>query len=310
MVGLAAWIFAKALGHYDLSEILRRFQDIPVHRVIIALACVAISYMLQAGYDYLALASLGRGVSLRKSLFAAFIGNAFTNNIGLSFLTGPSIRFRFYHTWGFTPLEVAQVVAMTKLAFLNGLFTLTGLTQILYPIKIPSQWGDFSARPLGFVLLLPGLAFLAWNALGRGSTIRLGKLRMVRPSQAVLLLQLLVSSLHLVFSALTLYFLLPQDGLRAAGFAGPFHFLPVFMAIKVAALFLPIPGSLGILEGAAVLLLTPALPDYPLLGGLLAYRLLYYLAPFATALVMLVAYESISRSGLAARLFRRSRAPA
>jgi hypothetical protein len=70
------------------------------------------------------------------------------------------------------------------------------------------------------------------------------------------------------------------------------------MAIKVAVLFFPIPGGLGVLEGTSVALLAPAIPDYTLLGGLLAYRILYYLVPFAIALAILIVYELGVRSGL------------
>jgi phosphatidylglycerol lysyltransferase len=304
MVGFAAFILVKALRHYDVSEILRRFHDIPPSRVAAGLGCVVVSYVLQATYDYLALASLGRGASYAKSVFCAFIANAFTNNIGLSLLTGPSIRFRFHSAWGYTPLEIAEVVGMTKLAFFNGLFTMAGLTQVIDPVKLPESWPHVSVRLLGFLCLLPAVVTFIWNGAAHGRTIRLGRLRMTRPAQGVLLLQTVVSGSHLIFAAFTLYFLLPLDALASAGFGGPAGFLASFMAIKFAAMFIPVPGSLGVFEGAAVALLTPALPDYPLLGGLLAYRLLFYLIPFVVALALLVAYELGAKSGTLSRWMR------
>lgn len=304
MVGLAAYIFVKTLGRYDLSEVLRRFENIPGRRVAAALACVAISYLLQAAYDWLALVSLGRGASYPRAAFAAFIGNAFTNNIGLSLLTGPSIRFRFYSAWGYSPIEIAEVVGMTKLAFVNGLATMAGIAEIIDPVPLPENWGHLSARALGFLCLIPFAATIIWNGLAHGRTIRLGRLRMTRPPQGALLLQTSVACLHLVFAAFTLYFLLPLDALQHAGFTGPSSFISAYMAVKLAAMFIPVPGSLGVFEGAAVTLLTPALPDYPLLGGLLAYRLLYYLAPFAAALALLLGYELLARSGSLSRYTR------
>jgi phosphatidylglycerol lysyltransferase len=305
MMGLAAWLFYKTLGHYEFSEVVARFREIPAQRVAAALVCVAISYLLQTGYDYLALASLGRGgASVVKTAFAAFIANAFTNNIGLSMLTGPSIRYRFYSAGGFTPFEIAEVIAMTKLAFLNGLFAMAGIAEIIDPVRLPPTWPHVSARAVGFLCLLPAAVTFLWNALGRGSHIRFGRLRFSRPAQGVLVLQTTVACLHLVFAAFALYFLVPVEALAPAGFTNPFAFVSAFMAIKLAAMLIPVPGNLGVLEGAAVALLTPAVPDYPLLGGLLAYRLVYYLLPFALALGLMVTYESAAKSGLLSRWMR------
>lgn len=311
MAAFAIWIFVKALHRYDPAEVLHRFGEIPAHHIAAAFACVLASYMIQTGYDFLALASLGRGASAPKAAFAAFIANAFTNNIGLSLLTGPSVRFRFYSAWGYNPLQIAEVVAMTKLAFFNGLLAAVGLAQILDPADLPARLHAWvSPRALGFALLLPAAATLIWNGLAHGRTMRLGRLRMDRPPQTILALQLLAACMHLVFSAFTLYYLLPHDALAAAGFRNPFGFLSAFLAIKFASMFIPIPGNLGVFEGAAVAVLTPALPDYPLLGGLLAYRLLYYFVPFALALLLLLAYELGAERGAVSGWRRRRRAAA
>ena len=52
---------------------------------------------------------------------------------------------------------------------------------------------------------------------------------------------------------------------------------------------------------------TPALPAYPVLGALLAFRLLYYVLPFALALLILIGFELSSRKGLLATVVRRRR---
>jgi phosphatidylglycerol lysyltransferase len=158
------------------------------------------------------------------------------------------------------------------------------------------------------MLLVPA-GFLLWNALAKSGFIQIGNLRLVRPSQTILILQIVVSAAHLVFSGFTLYLLIPMEALRDGHLSGPLAFLSVFMALKFVILFFPIPGGLGILEGTAVALLTPAIPDYPLLGALLAYRIIFYLAPFAIALVSLTVYELGVRSGLAAGIRKRMTRP-
>ena len=303
MVALAVWIFNRTLARYEPEEVLLRLKDIPVTRLALALGCTAFSYFTQSLYDYLSLASLGRGASLAKATMAGFVSNALVNNMGFSWLTATSLRFRFYSAWGFSALEIAQVVAMTKLSFFLGLLTLAGATQIVAPVELPGRVGELlSPRLLGAIMLFAPVGLLIWNGFSKSGYIPLGKLRLVRPNQSTLVLQITVSVMHLVFSGFTLYFLLPTEALAAAHLSGPVAFLSVYMAIKFVVLFFPIPGGLGVLEGTAVALLTPAIPDYSLLGGMVAYRIVYYLVPFATALALLLFYEVGIRSGLAAGL--------
>lgn len=305
----AVWIFARTLHKYDMAEVVQRFGQIPGSRIALAVLCVALSYATQTVYDYLAALSVGLGIPPARAALAAFIGNAFTNNIGFSLVTGTSLRYRFYLAWGYSPLEITQVVALAKLAFCNGLFLFAGIAQILDPVRLPDSLSlPFSARALGWLLILPSASLLIWNGLSRGSTLSLGKFRLVRPAQSLLALQIAAACVHFAFAAGTLYYLLPAEALEAAGYRGPLTFLGAYMAVKFAVMFLPVPGSLGVFEGTAVAVLTPALPAYPVLGALLAYRLLYYVLPFAVALPTLMIYELSARKGFLASFLRRRRA--
>lgn len=308
MVGLAIWIFDKTLSRYEISEVVKRFGDIPAGRIALAGAMVAASYFVQTLYDYFSAAAVGKPTSLRRTTLAGFVSNAMVNNMGFSWLTAASLRYRFYSGWGLGPIEIAQVVALTKLSFFAGLLFLAGLTQLLSPVALPGRIGELlSPRLLGAVLLAGPLLVLLGNAFARGAYFPLGKLRLARPSQRIVMLQILASAGHLVFSGFALYFLLPSDALAEAGLSNGLAFLSVFMALKVVILFFPIPGGLGVLEGTAMALLTPAIPDYPLLGALLAYRICYFLVPFAVALVVLLVYEVGVRSGLASGIRSRLR---
>ena len=100
MFALAVWMFGRILHQYDMTEVIQRLGQIPGHRLAIALIFVALSYGSQTVYDYLAASSIGLGISPARAVLAAFLGNAFTNNMGFSLLTGTSLRYRFYLTWG------------------------------------------------------------------------------------------------------------------------------------------------------------------------------------------------------------------
>lgn len=305
---LAIWIFGRTLHKYDMAEVVDHLHRIPTHRIVIAVLFVALSYFTQTVYDFLAATSVRLKVSPARASLAAFIGNAFTNNIGFSLVTGTSLRYRFYLAWGYSAWEIAQVVGFSKLAFTNGLFLFIGITQMLDPVRLPETFHlPFSPRILGALMLLPTAALLIWNGISKGNTLALGKLRLIRPTQAMLCLQIAVSCLHLAFAGCVFYYLLPADALRGAGYHGPLAFLGAYMAIKFVVLFFPVPGGLGVFEGASVAILTPALPDYPVLGALVAYRLAYYVLPFAVALTALMGYELSSRKGVLASILRRKR---
>lgn len=308
MLVLAVWMFGRTLHKYDMAEVMARLGQIPGHRLVLAVLFVGLSYFTQTLYDYLAALAVRLNVSLPRASLAAFLGNAFTNNIGFSLITGTSLRYRFYLAWGFSAWETAQVVGFAKLAFINGLFVSIGLTQLIDPVRLPESFHlPFSPRILGALMLLPTAALLIWNGISKGDTLALGKLRLIRPTQGMLCLQIAVSCLHLAFAGCVLYYLLPADALRGAGYHGPLTFLGAYMAIKFVVMFFPVPGGLGVFEGAAVAILTPALPDYPVLGALVAYRLAYYVLPFAAALASLAGYELSSREGFLASFLRRRR---
>jgi uncharacterized membrane protein YbhN (UPF0104 family) len=305
----AIWLFVHTLHQYDMHEVVARLGQIPAHRLALAGICVALSYGIQACYDFLAARSVGVDVSPGRAILAALVGNSLTNSIGFSLVTGTSVRYRYYLAWGFSALQIAEVIALAKLAFVNGLTLSTGLSQIFAPIHLPAQLPlSLSPRAIGFILLLPTAILLLWNGFSRGGTLALGKFRLERPRQAMLIMQVAVACTHFAFAAAALYFLLPDADLRQAGYATPLAFLGTFMAIKFAALFLPIPGSLGVLEAASMAVLTPAMPAYPVLGGLLAFRLAFYVLPFAIGLLTLAGYELSAKKGFLPSLLRRRRA--
>ena len=103
----AVWLFIRTLHQYDMHEVVARLKEIPAHRLALAGVCVALSYGIQTGYDFLAARSVGMAVSPGRAALAAFVGNSLTNSIGFSLLTSTSVRYRYYLAWGFSALQIA-----------------------------------------------------------------------------------------------------------------------------------------------------------------------------------------------------------
>jgi phosphatidylglycerol lysyltransferase len=68
-------------------------------------------------------------------------------------------------------------------------------------------------------------------------------------------------------------------------------FLSIYVLSVVAVMITNVPGGLGVLESVIVLAL-PGVPADQLLASLIAYRIIYYLAPMVLASLLLVAHET------------------
>jgi phosphatidylglycerol lysyltransferase len=96
--------------------------------------------------------------------------------------------------------------------------------------------------------------------------------------------------------------LLPREA--AIGF---FAFAGVYLLALAAGAISNVPGGIGVFE-FVLLLLMPAVPKDRLIGALIAYRAIYYFAPFAIALVLLGAHEVWIHRAPVVRLARVARA--
>jgi uncharacterized membrane protein YbhN (UPF0104 family) len=71
--------------------------------------------------------------------------------------------------------------------------------------------------------------------------------------------------------------------------------LCVLLIAAVAGVITHVPAGLGVLEVVFVALLSHQAPSSQLLAALLTYRAIYYIAPFAIALVLYLVTEARKR---------------
>jgi uncharacterized membrane protein YbhN (UPF0104 family) len=71
--------------------------------------------------------------------------------------------------------------------------------------------------------------------------------------------------------------------------------LAVLLVAAVAGVITHVPAGLGVLEGVFIALLSHRVPEAQLLGALLGYRALYYIAPMVAAAVMYLQVELRAR---------------
>ncbi len=151
-------------------------------------------------------------------------------------------------------------------------------------------------------ILLVGVGAYLWLVCTRHAPLKFRKIVIPVPKPRVAFAQIGISCVDMLCATSVLYVLLPREA--AIGF---FAFAGVYLLALAAGAISNVPGGIGVFE-FVLLLLMPAVPADRLLGALIAYRAIYYFAPFAIALVLLGAHEVWIHRAPVVRLVRVVRA--
>jgi phosphatidylglycerol lysyltransferase len=292
LLAVAGWVIHRELAGVHVHDLQRAVGAVPRSAAALALAATALDYLLLTLYDVLALRHAGRALPYPRVALTSFVAYAFGNNVGLSLLSSSSVRLRLYSQWGLSGPEVAQVVAFTAAQLWAGLLPLVGAALLLgAPVPLPPA----AARAVGVAALGLAAAYLVAAArvrreLGfRGLSVRL-------PSLPLAAGQVVVSALDWAVAALVLYLLLPRGAIGYPAFLG------LFVAAQAVGLASQVPGGLGVFDSVVLATLSPAVPAPALVGSLVAFRAIYYLAPFVVAFALLVANELAVRRAWVGRV--------
>ncbi|WP_158266463.1 bifunctional lysylphosphatidylglycerol flippase/synthetase MprF [Allosphingosinicella deserti] len=292
LAGVAVLIFAFAglsasLREISLDEIRNAFATIAPSRWLAALALTALSFACLIVFDVAALRTLAIRLPFGVAARAAVTSYAISNMLGLPLLTGGTVRLNFYAREGLREGDVLRVVTLAGLSFWLGLVAVVALSLPMQPWQatlagtgLPPalRWG----APL---LLIAGLAaYLRWTARAPRSLV-MGAVRLPLPGPSLTLAQLLAAALDLIASAAVIFVLAPS--LTLADFP---HLLAAYPLALAIAVITHAPGGLGVFE-AMLFLLLPEQPRTELAAALVGYRLVYFLLPFALALVYLAVRE-------------------
>ncbi|MGC1396091.1 MAG: lysylphosphatidylglycerol synthase domain-containing protein [Coleofasciculaceae cyanobacterium] len=287
LLGISIVAIHQELRQYNYNEIFNSLVNLPATSLYLSIGFTILSYMGIGCYDTVSFYYLKHPISYKKSIFTGFISEAATNTVGMAFLTGSAIRYRYYSNWGVTALEIAQIIAFENVSFWLGLFAVSGVVFLTHPITIPAQiqLPFLSVQPLGLIFLMLAAAYIAGSIFSKKSLkIREHEFRF--PSLKIALMQLGISSLDWVFTGAVLFVLLPET--PSLSF---FSFLGVFLLAMLVAAVSNVPGGLGVFESIILLLLSDKISPTVIMGTLLAYRAVYYLFPLAVATGLMGAYE-------------------
>jgi glycosyltransferase 2 family protein len=309
IITAAAFVLYHTLHGIDFHEVLEAIKSTEPRDVAIAAGFVAAAYFTLTFYDLFALRTVGRkDVPYRVAALAGFTSYAIGHNIGASVFTGGAVRYRVYSAHGLTAIEVAKICFIAGLTFWLGNAAVLGLGISYAPAAASAidQLPPWLNRTVALVVLAVLLAYVAWvwrtpRVIGRENW------EVALPNGPLTLLQIVIGIIDLACCAAAMYMLVPDE---------PYIGFVVLAVIFVSATLLGFashsPGGLGVFD-AAMLVALWQYDKEDLLAGLLLFRVLYYITPFAISLAILGGRElwlgTKGRRALAASAARSAAAP-
>lgn len=289
---LGAWSLYRLLAPVHLDEVMGMIRDTSAGAIALALLCTLGGYAALIGYDWSALRYIGRKLPFPVIAAGGFLGYAVGNTVGAGPVTGGAVRYRIYSALGLSALDIAGISVFGSIAFGVGVISI-GIgalawhphaleTLVAWPVPV-IRWG-------GIAILATCLGVLLTLSL-RGGSLTVRGLTLRAPAPGLMAGQFVFTAAETLFSALALYLLLPSDGV---GFA---TFLAVFAVAVMAGVLSHVPGGIGVFETVIIAALPPTVQVGEAAAGLLLFRLIYYLVPFALALVLLALAELRMASG-------------
>lgn len=299
LFGLALFLLYRELRSFHPREIVDGLRGLPLSSVLLAVAAMVLSYLAATAYDWLGTRFVSRPMRWRKTAQVTVAAIGIGNAAGFGVLTGGSIRYRFYSSWGLSAPEIARIIGFCTLSLWIGFFLLGGVFFTVEPVALPAALhvSFLSARPVGIALLAIVAAYALLNVLPGRRELKLGRFTLALPGPGLIAPQLAAAAADWLFASFTLYAVLSAQ----VTVAWP-EFMGIYFIALLAGAVSQVPGGLGVFETVFVVLLSAPAPT--VLGAILVYRAIFDLLPLAAGLVVLLVRELAVRKALLAKAGR------
>jgi uncharacterized membrane protein YbhN (UPF0104 family) len=276
----AVW---AAVGGYGTAQLAR------------AGLVVMCSYIVYSSFDLLGKRYTEHKLDWWRPMLVGFVSYAFTLNLGAP-VGGVGLRLRLYDKMGLQPGIAVRVMALSLATNWVGYLLLAGAIFALGKISLPAAWGIGAApmRIAGVVMLAAACSYLALCAFSPTRSRMVHGHEIELPTLGLALTQVSVAILNWSLIAAVIYALMPHG-------IGYFEVMGALFISAVAGLITHIPGGLGVTEAVFVALLSSSGSRFEILGAMLVFRALYYLAPLLLAAIFYLGMEAKIRKP---RLYR------
>lgn len=283
---VALLVLKDSLANVRWSEVQTHIRSIPAWRIAAALGFCALSYLALTRYDALGIKMVGSQMHWPQLAPTAFMAYAFAHNLGASAFSGGALRLREYTRAGLSVAQVGGIMIIGTLTFTFGVQVCITFALLWQPeaaaavLKLPV----YAPRLLGAVNVMLLVGYLVYAVRRAGRPYPLAGAAITGVNGGFVGRQLLISLADLSASGAALYVLLPHAGVGFPAFMG------FYVLAMAAGILSSVPGGIGVFESVLVLTL-PSMPPAELLGGILVFRVAFYLLPFLIAVVWLALRE-------------------
>lgn len=283
IIACAAYVLYRTLHDLDLHEVIKALRGFSTRDIALAAGFVALGYITLTFYDVFALHTIGRtDVPYRVAFVAGFTSYSVGHNVGASAFTGGAVRYRIYSHHGLSAIEVAKICFVAGFTFWLGNATVLGLG-VLYAPQAASaidQLPPVVNRVLATMILVVLATYVSW-VWRTPRTIGRSNWELTLPNGPLTLVQIVIGIVDLACCAAAMYMLVPNDP-----YIGFITVATIFVSATLLGFASHSPGGLGVFD-AAMLVALWQYEKEDLVAGLLLFRVLYYLTPFAIALLIL-----------------------
>ena len=293
IIVVAAVVLYRMLHDIEVDEVVEAVRATEPRQILLAALFVAAGYFTLTFYDLFALRTIGRhDVPYRVAALAGFTSYSVGHNIGASVFTGGAVRYRIYSQRGLTAVEVAKICFVAGLTFWLGNAAVLGLGIAAVPQAASAidQLPAWMNRIAAVAILAVLVAYVAWvwrapRQIGRSTW------QVTLPNGPLTLLQIIIGIVDLGFCALAMYVLMPDE--PHISFA---TLAIIFVTATLLGFASHAPGGIGVFD-AAMLIALWQFDREDVLAGLLLFRLIYYILPFALTLLILGVRELMVNVG-------------
>ncbi|MDR3049679.1 MAG: phosphatidylglycerol lysyltransferase domain-containing protein [Elusimicrobiota bacterium] len=283
----ALYLLSNQLKTINPQDIKNSLQSISAHKIALAMALALLYYLLLGGYDIIAFKHINNQAPIKPKeiFFTCFLSNAIGNNTGYSMLFGGSLRYRLYSIYKLSMIDVTKVLFFSSATIWLGLFAAGGFIFVIDPVSLAGVTKyNITTRSIGFVFLAILCAYTLLSALNL-KPITICKKSISFPNIKIAAMQILLATADWITASLALFALMPFGEIPY------FVLLKVFLVAQLLGIISQVPGGMGVFETAIAMLLPNAAANPSVIGGLLAYRVIFYFFPLSIALLTLGFYE-------------------
>lgn len=281
-------VYARQVNWADVWDVVVNYNRVAI---LGAVALVVVSYLTYGVYDLIGRAYCGHKLAKRQVMLVSFICYAF--NLTLStWVGGVAMRYRLYSRLGLGGSTITRIFSLSIATNWLGYVLVAGIVFSAAMMRVPDGWfiGAGTLRVIGICLLAFVAVYLALCAFSKRRRWTIKGQKLALPSLRMALIQFAVSSANWLVMGAIIWLLLMQK----VDFP---QVLGVLLISSIAGVIIHIPAGIGVLEAVFLALLRgEPISHGAIIAALLAYRVLYFIAPLLLALVMYLWLEGRAKT--------------